>query len=153
MTYAQPWWFLPTLPQDYERFLASNLERILSSVRDPANSEFKDNNSNYDSELMPLFKSTKLKLESLSERSSDDYLWTAQLKFKAWSESELAMLERLDEIDTHSPLKYWVELSITHDLSPSYTCQISPAEHKAITLMDRDLGRRIGDELDGKLPV
>ena len=153
MTSAQPWWFLPTLPQDYERFLALNLERIISFVRTHQSSEFKDAHSQYDLELIPLFESTQLKLESLSERSSDDYLWTAQLNFKAWSESELAALECLDEIDTHSPLKYWVELSITHASTPSYTCQISPAEHKAITLMDRDMGRRIGDELDGKHPV
>ena len=153
MTSAQTWWFLPTLPQDYERFLASNLEQIISFIRTRQSFEFKGTQSKYDLELAPLFKSADLKLKSLNERSSDEYLWTAQLKFKAWSESELAMLERLDEIDTHSPLKYWVELSITHDSSPSYTCQISPAEHKAITLMDRDLGRRIGDELDGKLPV
>ena len=153
MTSAKTWWFLPTLPQDYERFLTSNLEQILSLARTYQSSEFKDTHSKYDLELVPLFNSAELKLKSLNERSSDEYLWTAQLTFKAWSESELSELERLDEIDTHSPLKYWVELSITHVSKPSYSCQISPAEHKAITLMDRDLGRRIGDELDGKHPV
>lgn len=152
VTSAQLWWFLPTLPSEYEEFLKRSLEQALFCIRDPKRADLANLGLSHASELIPLLKTIELKQTALSECSTDDYIWTAELNFDTWSESELTELKQLSPNNAHSPLKYWVELSISHASNAIYSCQLSPAELKLMTLMDPDLGRRIGDELDGQRP-
>ena len=153
MISAQLWWFLPTLPSEYEESLNQSLEQALAYIRDPKSVDLTNLGLSHASELIPLLKATELKRTPLSECSTDDYLWAAQLNFDTWSESELIELKQLSPNNAHSPLKYWVELSISHASNFTYSCQLSPAELKVMTLIDPDLGRRIGDELDGQRPT
>ena len=153
MTSAQLWWFLPTLPSEYENSLKQSLEEALAYIKDPKDADLANLGLSHSSELLPLLETTELKRTALSEYSTDDYLWTAQLNFDTWSESELIELKQLSPNHAHSPMKYWVELSISHVSNFTYSCQLSPAELKVMTLVDPDLGRRIGDELDGQRPT
>ena len=129
------------------------MNKLLACIRDPKDADLVNLGLSHSSELLPYLETTELKRTALSEYSTNDYLWAAQLSFDTWSESELIELKQLSPNHAHSPMKYWVELSVSHASNFTYSCQLSPAELKVMTLIDPDLGRRIGDELDGQRPA
>lgn len=154
------WWFLSVLPSDYLEILESEIKSIqafLQTFEDQALSDLTPQSrlENYDVDLSQLLISTELKRRRLLEQSSETYLWSASLHFEPWSKQAELELERFANSAQKAPLKYWVKLSIINKKEPEYsefTCLLCPAELKVMTLLDSDLGRRIGDELDGQRP-
>ena len=99
-------------------------------------------------------------IHTLQCRSDDQWEWTATMSYRAWSP-----IER-DRLTGHElpPLCYWVELTVKprslkleevtqqHADHSGKILRLSPVELRLITQLESDLGRRIGDELDGTLP-
>jgi hypothetical protein len=114
-------------------------------------------------ELRAVIQSAQAAIGLLRERSDDQWLWIAEMNFRPWLEQEKRTLS--SEYENLLFMLYFVELSIVHcierelDFSsmqrihPIKTLFLSPAELRLIIMIDADLGRRIGDELDGVRPL
>ena len=148
MTYPM-WWLLPTLPETHSAL-------VHSIIADESPKQSGENSSKYEVktdrliEAMQLISKVKEKLEVLQRCNSDDWLWQTELHFHAWTAEEL-------QISTHydlPPMKYEVALEIINrsNRQKVWSGLLVPAELKVITLLAADIGRRIGDELDGPKP-
>jgi hypothetical protein len=74
-----------------------------------------------------------------------DDVWLASLSFEPWPEDA-------EEVSTRPPARYSVRLDLVHDGDRVTRLSLSPIEMRLITALDPELGRRIGDELDGQRP-
>jgi|MGYP003960645703 hypothetical protein len=128
------WWLLPTLPEGY----LESIERLIKVPKEE---------SNVSADIRALITEAELKLALLQKIEHEPWVWDVSLIFHEWSEHELHSLSAY----TLPPMKYQVQVNAT---SPSETQSLlfTPAELRIITLFNSDLGRRIGDELDGRRP-
>jgi hypothetical protein len=157
---SKSWWFLSVLPSHYLDVLESeigSIQALLRTFEDQALSDLTPQSrlETYDVDLSQLLISTERKRRLLLKQSSETYLWSASLHFEPWSKQAELELERFANSAQKAPLKYWVELSILNEKESEFSvfnCLLCPAELKVMTLLDSDLGRRIGDELDGQRP-
>jgi hypothetical protein len=105
-------------------------------------------------EVQHLLQTTKEKLSELQDRTDLPWVWDAELQYEPWSDEEKNILR--EQASFLPPLKYQVSLKLTcssqDDLTREVLVTLAPAELKVITLLNADIGRRIGDELDGRRP-
>lgn len=89
-------------------------------------------------------------------RDAFDHFWSAELQLDVWawsSPDEERDLVALNQ-GPLPPARYAVALTLLDASSQEVICQLtlSPAELRMITELDPEVGRRIGDELDGERP-
>jgi hypothetical protein len=105
-------------------------------------------------EVQQLLQTTKEKLSELQDCTDLPWIWDAVLQYEPWSAEEKNMLG--EEASLLPPLKYQVSLKLTCSSQETFAQEVlvtlTPAELKVITLLNADIGRRIGDELDGRRP-
>ena len=134
------WWSLSVLPSSYE----GGLSQALSAAVD-------DSPVDEQSEYQALITSTREVISTLRSRMSAR--WIATLHMFEWSASQESTRAKLIEtcaresISAPPPLCYRVVLEIE-----SQMLVLSPASLALITRLDHEIGRRIGDELDGQRP-
>jgi hypothetical protein len=167
------WWYLPTTPLRYHDalsalrskddspdHLAVHLSEASQSVQQLGESTVASH-----PEVDQLWGQVNQTIQTL--RTAQDRVWLADIKLMPWtwpSPQAQQELERLNRIAL-PPYRYTVELTLvapqkTHakskpddlgELSDQHLI-LTPAELSLITRLDYDLGRRIGDELDGQRP-
>lgn len=132
------WASLPILNQERENAIDLCLHK-----RDTSSSE------SLISEAEQVVLATKTAISFLKKRCNDCWEWRATILYRDWLESERACL--LNEV--LPPLCYSIELKI-RELKTGLEERIllSPIVCRLITQLDPDLGRRVGDELDGLRP-
>jgi hypothetical protein len=129
------WWLLPTLPEGY----LESIERLIKTPKDE---------SNISTDIRALITESELKLASLQKIEHEPWIWDVNLIFHEWSTYELHSLSAY----TLPPMKYQVQVNATSPSAETLSLLFTPAELRIITLLNNDLGRRIGDELDGRRP-
>ena len=165
------WWYLPTLPSRYHGALFA-----LASASDQVNitrlwpAESSSNSEELDAsvllEIQLLWTQGRQTLNALQNAQSSQ--WLADLRMTSWQWPSPQVQHSVESlIDTPvPPYRYEVELILVAQPVDHHTNQeeprpaqsenrrliLSPAELALITHLDYDIGRRIGDELDGQPP-
>ena len=144
-TTVPTWWLLSVIPDQYLGLLEQSIASDTASKI----------GSSAHQEVLRLLKQAQEKLTELQKRSSDSWVWDAELLYENWSPDEKRDLNK--QIEFLPPLKYLVSLKTSQysdEDSDLEECSLllTPAEFKVITLLNSDIGRRIGDELDGRRP-
>ena len=131
---------MPTLPE-------GNIEALecLAHPNDPS----KATSTAPSEELLLLFTKTKETVHKLLEVEDKPWIWDVSLVFEAWHEQEQSALSAY----SLPPMKYQVRIEASAPHAASWSCLLTPAELRVITMIHADLGRRIGDELDGRRPA
>ena len=168
------WWSLPTMPSTHREALsrrqlqqgqgASSSRSVETLLPTSAEAETREDEH---PEVSLLWDEVHLTLNTL--RGARAWQWIAELKLSPWvwnSDEQRRALERL----TGTPLpphRYTVELMLIDPdamssdhlrsepspaAQPQHQLRLTPAELALITQLDYDVGRRIGDELDGISP-
>ena len=151
------WCSLSVLPSAQR----DHLERVLTDRLDEADRDGRESMLTH--ECRALIASTQAAIASLTR--VPDHKGLTTLEMSAWpthtegAQHTLAQICEREGIAPPPPLFYWVELIAmprSPDASKSETTTLhltlTPAELALITRLDPDIGRRIGDELDGQRP-
>ena len=150
------WWYLPTIPSAY-RDILSTLRPKAQTIQAASSTQII-----ISPEIRQLWDQVNQTMTLL--RDAQSHVWLARLDLTPWvwdSPRQRRALEKLSS-DPLPPYRYNVELTliippeiVSGDMDlerASQTFKLTPAELALITQLDYDLGRRIGDELDGQRP-
>ena len=133
------WAYMPTLTAERENAITE----VLEGAAHPSSALLF-------TEACQMVHSAREALQVLAGCSSEEWQWRANMRHSAWSESERAQLTG----EFLPPLRYWVELRLVDSSveEREFSLSMTPTELRLITQLDPDIGRRIGDELDGVRP-
>ena len=98
-------------------------------------------------EVKILFNTTRQTIKQLLEIEAQPWVWDVTLIFEEWQSQEQSALKAY----ILPPMKYQVRIE-ARSPTAEWSCILTPAELRVITMINPDLGRRIGDELDGRKP-
>jgi len=166
------WWYLPTTPLIYHDALSAlrstddSPDHLAVHILEASQSAQQLGESQVSShpEVDQLWDRVNQLMKTL--RGAQARVWLADIKLESWtwpSPQAQQELERLNRVAL-PPYRYTVELTLVAPqahaksepddlggLSDQHLI-LTPAELSLITRLDYDLGRRIGDELDGQRP-
>jgi len=170
------WWYLPTIPARYHQALSTlaseyHLVNVTRPWATESPSTSEELNDSVLQEIQLLWTRVLQTLGTL--RSSQHSQWLADLHLTSWQWTSPQVQQSVESlIETPMPpYRYEVELILVAPPVDHLTenpnqeiCEpqitqvenkrliLSPAELALITQLDYDIGRRIGDELDGQPP-
>ena len=150
------WWYLPTIPSAYRNAL-STLQSKAQSIQTASDAQ-----RIISTEIQQLWDQVNQTMTLL--RDAQSYVWLAEIELAPWVWGAPQQRHALEELSNAPlpPYRYTVELTLitppeiaSGDMNLEHASQelkLTPAELALITQLDYDLGRRIGDELDGQRP-
>lgn len=140
------WMYFPYLPDE----LQEAFDWLLSDPRPSRNQHFEQYKDPHIKQARRVLKETQKMVESLALPPIEDpqkALWKVEMLSLDWPET---MDESL--CATLPPFRYQVHITwTTFDLT-EYELFLTPAHLRLITRLNEEIGRRIGDELDGPRP-
>jgi hypothetical protein len=149
------WWYSAVPPEMYAQLIAQLIDygELTSDPKVNAEREILQ-----EREVMRLFRSVERCIEALRDRLSESWLWEVSMSYRPWSDDEREAIAHYNL----PPLRYQVEVAIQPHLvdqesksgesGEPWNRSLTPAELSLITALDSEVGRRIGDELDGQRP-
>lgn len=118
-------------------------EPLLSPEREANLRAILNGEKREDTDVDPVLAHVRELCVALSAHSQS--VWLASISLDPWPETT-------EVASTRPPFRYSVLLDLVHNGEVTTQIRLSPIEMRLITELDPDLGRRIGDELDGQLP-
>ena len=166
------WWYLPTTPLRYHDALSAlrstddSPDHLAVHILEASQSAQQLGESQVSShaEVDQLWDRVNQIMKIL--RGAQARVWLADIKLESWTWSSPQEQREIEHLNGASlpPYRYAVELTLvaptphrgmlsngSSELS-DHRLTLTPAELSLITRLDYDLGRRIGDELDGQRP-